>query len=389
MGNGRIINLQRGKKVTFDYNYLEGTNLFDTCYNDVGFSPFYSVVDYLSYYDDDEGMRYKLTNVKTNGDLSAGQYGIYFFQAAEAEVLNTLKNGHTYTMSYFAKANKTVPMQIGSERGLFPRVTLNTDWQRISVTATLTDSQYSAFILYMYDTSITSFDLEIKDIEIAEVSGVKSTTKFFSPMRTITETPTRTGFTFLGWYDKPIGGNQVTKFDRLTTVYAHWKQNTWSKHMIYDSTKKENGNGLHSSFAALKQNSASGSISMTVDSSTKLPKITATSNTTSLDQGFSDYGIVTKGFIDVTHRSKIVAEVSTGSLGYIKALQEGWVIKGDSEYTQATSGPSGNLFIRNTSTSVKKLELDVSSATGEFYINVTCLNVGGSNSYTLKNIYVE
>ncbi len=39
-------------------------------------------------------------------------------------------------------------------------------------------------------------------------------------------TPTRSGYTFTGWYSKKSGGsvvNSSTKFNKNTTIYAHWK----------------------------------------------------------------------------------------------------------------------------------------------------------------------
>ena len=44
-------------------------------------------------------------------------------------------------------------------------------------------------------------------------------------------TPTRTGYTFVGWYTAASGGNQVTSSTRMTTagatIYAHWTANTY------------------------------------------------------------------------------------------------------------------------------------------------------------------
>lgn len=41
-------------------------------------------------------------------------------------------------------------------------------------------------------------------------------------------TPTRTGYTFLGWYTNPVGGTKIDSNTSVTsdvTYYAHWKYN--------------------------------------------------------------------------------------------------------------------------------------------------------------------
>ncbi len=71
-------------------------------------------------------------------------------------------------------------------------------------------------------------------------------------------TPTRTGYTFVGWYTAASGGNQVTSSTRMTTagatIYAHWTANTYTVKfndqggttnfadmVLIDSTYKTNG----------------------------------------------------------------------------------------------------------------------------------------------------
>lgn len=45
----------------------------------------------------------------------------------------------------------------------------------------------------------------------------------------ITKEVSRPGYTFLGWFDAPEGGNKVTEVpDVATTLYAHWQANTYT-----------------------------------------------------------------------------------------------------------------------------------------------------------------
>lgn len=74
-------------------------------------------------------------------------------------------------------------------------------------------------------------------------------------------TPTRTGYTFKGWYTQATGGTQITETTEVTnpsnhTLYARWKTHTY--------TVKYNGNGATSGSMA--------STSHTYDISKTLPK---------------------------------------------------------------------------------------------------------------------
>lgn len=75
-------------------------------------------------------------------------------------------------------------------------------------------------------------------------------------------TPTRTGYSFSGWYTSASGGNQVSSSTKMgssnTTIYAHWTANTYtvsyngngatsgntaSSNHTYDSSKRLTTNG--------------------------------------------------------------------------------------------------------------------------------------------------
>ena len=66
-------------------------------------------------------------------------------------------------------------------------------------------------------------------------SDVEAKTASVEDSVTDLPTPERKGYTFDGWYDAAEGGNQVTevKSDKDITLYAHWKQNTYT--ITFDS----------------------------------------------------------------------------------------------------------------------------------------------------------
>jgi uncharacterized repeat protein (TIGR02543 family) len=82
---------------------------------------------------------------------------------------------------------------------------------------------------------------------------------------TFPSNPTRTGYTFAGWYTAASGGTEVTSYTGSSAVeyYAHWTENTYS--LTFD--------GVYNTFQA-KVLSASGTVKQTVD-------ITSTSKTIS------------------------------------------------------------------------------------------------------------
>ncbi len=61
--------------------------------------------------------------------------------------------------------------------------------------------------------------------------------------------PTKTGYTFAGWYTSSSGGNKVTTSDKFQitgtqTLYAHWNLNYWDiSHSEYDSSNNTSGGG--------------------------------------------------------------------------------------------------------------------------------------------------
>ena len=75
-------------------------------------------------------------------------------------------------------------------------------------------------------------------------TGGKTTTKETNTSGVVTDwpaTPTRTGWSFTGWYTDANNGTMVdsnNKFSTNTTLYAHWSQNTYG---VTVNLKKDNG----------------------------------------------------------------------------------------------------------------------------------------------------
>ena len=86
----------------------------------------------------------------------------------------------------------------------------------ISVTANATANKYTV----TYDANGGTCSTTSKDVTYNSTYGTLAT-------------PTKTGYTFSGWYTAASGGNQVTASTKVTitsnqTLYAHWTANTYT-----------------------------------------------------------------------------------------------------------------------------------------------------------------
>ena len=100
------------------------------------------------------------------------------------------------------------------------------------ITATTKDGGYIAFC----DVIVT--EREPVQITFSDESGTVSpaNTNAYGKLSTL-PTPTRSGYSFDGWYTEAEGGTAVTTdtvFDSTTTIYAHWTRNSsGSSHTTY------------------------------------------------------------------------------------------------------------------------------------------------------------
>ena len=112
-------------------------------------------------------------------------------------------------------------------------------------------------------------------------------------------TPTRTGYSFSGWYTSASGGNQVSSSTKMgssnTTIYAHWAANTYtvsyngngadrgkttSSEHTYDSAKNLPSNGYEKDGHAFLGWSTSANGSVQYSNGQSVKNLTATNGAT-------------------------------------------------------------------------------------------------------------
>ena len=129
------------------------------------------------------------------------------------------------------------------------------------ITATTKDGGYIAFC----DVIVT--EREPVQITFSDESGTVSpaNTNAYGKLSTL-PTPTRSGYSFDGWYTEAEGGTAVTTdtvFDKATTIYAHWTRNSSSgSHTTYypvNTPAKSEGGSV-----VVSQKSASRGTTVTV-----------------------------------------------------------------------------------------------------------------------------
>ena len=149
--------------------------------------------------------------------------------------------GTTYTWSVYVQVSRAMTFEtIGSEQdGQLKNVTINAtiekkEWQRLTYTFTAKDTQYYAFTFYNPSGGWKDGDvLNIHSLELSQVGGLNTTTatKTYGNTLSSLPTPTRTGYTFNGWYTAPLGGTKIATTTAVpssnTTYYAHWTVNKY------------------------------------------------------------------------------------------------------------------------------------------------------------------
>ena len=149
--------------------------------------------------------------------------------------------GTTYTWSVYVQVSRAMTFEtIGSEQGgQLKNVTINAtiekkEWQRLTYTFTAKDTQYYAFTFYNPSGGWKDGDiLNIHSLELSQVGGLNTTTatKTYGNTLSSLPTPTRTGYTFNGWYTAPLGGTKIATTTAVpssnTTYYAHWTVNNY------------------------------------------------------------------------------------------------------------------------------------------------------------------
>ena len=101
-------------------------------------------------------------------------------------------------------------------------------WRRQSTYYTTgTDASYCIPRADFNNNASTAASVWVSDIRLEEIS--RQDTKAYDSTLGTLPTPTRTGYTFLGWYTAETGGTKITSTNLVTgntEYYAHWQQST-------------------------------------------------------------------------------------------------------------------------------------------------------------------
>ncbi|MBO5349738.1 MAG: InlB B-repeat-containing protein [Clostridia bacterium] len=155
----------------------------------------------------------------------------------------TLTVGTKYTWSMFVKTSSNKTLNIGCEQGEKKDVNTTTSWQKVTYTFTATSNTYDNFVIYNNSGWSEGDILYIHSLEIMEGTPTVYDTKLVTvngTLGTLPTTPTRTGYTFQGWYTAPVGGTKITtstEFTANTTYYAHWTTNNYTITYDYNSNR--------------------------------------------------------------------------------------------------------------------------------------------------------
>lgn len=168
------------------------------------------------------------------------------------------------------------------------------------ITATTKDGGYIAFC----DVIVT--EREPVQITFSDESGTVSpaNTNAYGKLSTL-PTPTRSGYSFDGWYTAAEGGTAVTTdtvFDEATTIYAHWTRNSSSgSHTTYypvnTPAKSEGGSVVVSPKSASKGSAVT--VTVTPESGYQVSSVQAVDKDgkklTLTDKGDGKYSFVMPG----------------------------------------------------------------------------------------------
>lgn len=213
-------------EITYDNNYLNRNLWNDT----QDLSRYYSATTAPSSkinVDNESALFGKTIEFTMNAGNGGGPY--YANNTA-------LTVGKTYTWSVYVKTNTNRTMRIGQEQGGYVDLKVTTEWQKFTYTFTAVSRNVKAFVFYAVGQNWSAGDkLYIHSLEIEEGDGSSNKTKenkgYNSKLGTL-DIPTRTGYTFDGWYTDPTGGTKITSETTTpasnTTYYAHWTINEYT-----------------------------------------------------------------------------------------------------------------------------------------------------------------
>ena len=172
---------------------------------------------------------YTVTSVGINGPHSGGI---------------TLDVGEQYKWSIDVKCSRNITIRsMGHEMGgVRSNVAVTTSWQTIThtFTATTNANNYHAFIFYNNSNTWQEGDVfSYKNLSIQKVSGMKADnaignlTVTYGGTYANLPTPTKTGYTFQGWYLDSNFQTQVTSTTKVATASNHTLYSKWQINSYY------------------------------------------------------------------------------------------------------------------------------------------------------------
>ena len=171
-----------------------------------------------------------IINFTMNSSTTTG--GVYISPSTKLEA------NQMYTWSVYLKSNTNKTLSIGSEQGGKKNVDVTTSWQRFTYTFPANNSNSYAFVFYANSWNSGEI-LYMHSLELSKTNSLNTTTTTgtYGNNLSLPTDPTRTGYTFDGWYTSPTGGTKITSSNTIpanntTTYYAHWKVKNYS--ITYD-----------------------------------------------------------------------------------------------------------------------------------------------------------
>ena len=160
--------------------------------------------------------------------------GLYGPHAGGAD----LTIGQQYKWSVDIKCSRARTINsVGHEMGGKKSINVTTSWQTFTHTFTASENAngYHAFVFYDYNTQWQVGDvISFKNISVQKVSGMKADnaignlTVTYDGTYASLPTPTRTGYTFAGWYLDSGLTKQVTTSTKVTTAGNHTLYSKWT-----------------------------------------------------------------------------------------------------------------------------------------------------------------
>ena len=215
--------------ITYDDNYLDNDEFYDH-YNSFTYARCCGTASDIDQFPisgivDEHGVTVTANKKETDTGTVLG----YYFGAKSGHPLEV---GEKYEYTFEAKGNKDFTGNIGAEQGGRILFDITTSWHKYKHEFTADDYQYKAFTMYTWGLVGDNRILYLRNYQIHKYHENDypqyQATETQPIGENIAPTPYRDGWTFLGWYDDPIEGNEINANTVMpsenTTYYAHWEQ---------------------------------------------------------------------------------------------------------------------------------------------------------------------